>query len=187
MGVHVDLVGRRFGMLTVIRYLGASRWECLCECGGASTPVTGALTSGNSKSCGCRKRNALGESTTKHGRAGTKLHRIWKGMKSRCYNPNSPRYADYGGRGITVCDRWRESFENFYADMGDPPPGATLDRKDNGKGYSPSNCRWSTRAEQNLNKRNTVYVNGVPLKTLAKQRGVSYSTLYYRLTHGLEV
>ena len=186
MGKWKDLSGQRFGMLTVVEYLGESKWLCTCDCGGATRTGTGHLQSGNSKSCGCRKRAVLGESTTKHGMAGTRTHYVWKGMLTRCRNPNSPRYADYGGRGITVCERWL-SFENFLADMGQRPAGLTLDRIDNDGPYSPDNCRWVSRSAQNLNKRNTVRVNGVPLKTIAVERGVSYHTLYDRLVHGREV
>lgn len=110
------------------------------------------MKTGNTTSCGCRKKSVLGISTTKHGKAGTRTHRIWKAMRSRCNNPNIPRYKDYGGRGITVCKRW-DKFENFLADMGEAPDGHSIDRINNNKGYSPSNCKWSTPTEQNRNQR----------------------------------
>lgn len=181
-----NIVGKRFGLLTVQAYVGGSKWDCLCDCGGTSVVTTGRLNSGNTKSCGCRKAAVLGESTTKHGRTGTRVYRIWKGMKSRCLNTNTPRYKDYGGRGIQVCGRWL-SFENFYADMGDPPAGTSLDRIDNDGPYSPDNCRWATTREQNLNRKKIVRINGVPLVELAEARGVSYHTLYGRYIHGKEV
>lgn len=182
-----DLTGVRFGLLVATKYLGGSRWLCVCDCGGTSTPTSGALGIGNSASCGCRKRAVLGESTTKHGMVGSPEYEIWASIKQRCTNPRSKRYKDYGSRGITLCDRWLESFENFYADMGPRPEGLTLDRIDNDKGYSPDNCRWVSYAEQNLNKRNTIRIDGVPLRAIAKAKGCSYHTLYYRHTHGIPI
>jgi hypothetical protein len=186
MGAWRNIVGHKFGLLRVVAYAGESKWNCVCDCGGASVVTTGRLRSGNTKSCGCRKAAVLGESTTKHGRAGTKVHRIWRGMKTRCLNANTPRYKDYGGRGITMCARWM-SFENFYADMGDCPPGKSLDRIDNDGPYAPENCRWATPREQNTNRKNTIRIGGVPLVQMASDRGVSYHTLYDRYIHGRQV
>ena len=160
MGARLQLIGRRFGLLTVVTSVytttGAPAWECKCDCGGVSVVTSGRLTSGNTKSCGCRKRAVLGESTTKHGhsrKAGlTRTYRIWRGMKTRCENTKSAVYARYGGRGITVCERWQR-YENFVADMGECPDGLTLDRIDNNGGYEPGNCRWASYKDQSRNQR----------------------------------
>lgn len=177
MGQWKNLVGLRFGLLTVTSYEGSSYWSCLCDCGNTSITGTSHLRSGNTKSCGCRKRAVLGESTTKHGKAGTRVHRIWKAMRNRCNNPNTPRHKDYGAIGITVCPRW-DQFENFYSDMGEPPPKHSIDRIDNSKGYNPSNCRWATTEDQNMNRRNSVCIDGVPLVYWSLLMGVPYTSAH---------
>jgi hypothetical protein len=187
-----DISGRRFGMLRVVRLAQRTPvlWECVCDCGGRSLVGVGPLHSGNTKSCGCRRREVLGESTTKHGLAGTRVHRIWKAMRTRCTNPNVPQYKDYGGRGITVCKHW-DSFENFLADMGHPPDGHSIDRRDNNAGYSPENCYWATRLEQNRNARScinlTVRGKTQCLAAWAKESGVSKEALKQRLVRGWDV
>ena len=179
MGIFVDHTNSRFGKLVVESYLGSQTWLCYCDCGSSTKVKSGHLVSGNTKSCGCRKRSVLGESTTRHGMAGTRVHRIWKAMLSRCNNRNHPRFADYGGRGIKVCERWHD-FAKFYEDMGDPPDKASIDRKDNDGDYTLHNCRWSSATEQNNNRRNSIYIDGVPLKKWAADNSLPYSTAYYR-------
>lgn len=152
MGTWVDITGKKFGYLTAKTYVGGSYWACVCDCGNTANVTMYRMKSGNTTSCGCRKRSVLGISTTKHGMAGTRTHRIWKAMRSRCNNPNTPRHKDYGGRGIRVCKRWEE-FKNFLSDMGECPDGMSIDRIDNDRGYSPSNCKWSTAKQQNSNQR----------------------------------
>lgn len=151
-----DLSDQQFGKLTVLTRTqsdkhGNARWLCRCECGTEKAVATPELVRGKTKSCGCsqgkKPQTAYGK------RHGTRLYDAWRNMKGRCYKPSRPDYVNYGGRGITVCQRWLDDFEAFAADMGEPPKEMSLDRIDNDKNYEPANCRWATRAEQNSNQR----------------------------------
>lgn len=182
MPAPIDISGKRFGRLLTRNRLPGGIWECVCDCGMAARVTTNRLRSGNTTSCGCRKRSVLGESTTRHGMAGTRTHRIWKAMKTRCLNKNAPRHKDYAH--LSVCRRWLK-FENFLADMGVCPDGFSLERKDNTKGYTPSNCRWALPHDQNVNKKNSLHVDGLPLRDWALLVGVSYWTAYNWHHNGL--
>lgn len=118
---------------------------------------------------------------------GTKIYGVWCGMRRRCYNKNEVAYPNYGGRGITVCGAWKK-FSKFYADMGNIPPGMTLDRIDNDMGYSPENCRWADRGEQSRNRRNNIIVTlegeTHSLMEWAAKYGVAYKTVHQRLRYG---
>jgi hypothetical protein len=153
-----DLAGLRFGRLFVIglAIMGArgSIWECQCDCGLLVQKSVSVLLGGVAKSCGCLRRDYTRSRSLTHGQSETKLYSIYLNMKNRCYNQNVPAYKDYGGRGISVCQRWLESFQNFADDVGQPPPGLTLDRYPNNDGnYEPGNVRWATRSQQAFNRR----------------------------------
>ena len=153
-----DLTGRKFQRVEVLRHVGSdpqrrALWECKCDCGKIWTVRGTELRNGNVTSCGCMSADRM----RTHGMEGTKIYNVWASMKARCQNPKHQAYGNYGGRGITVCERWQE-FENFYADMGEPPPSdkrLTLERIDNESGYCPGNCKWATYAEQLKNRRNS--------------------------------
>jgi hypothetical protein len=152
--------GERYGRLVVTaqRNPGEPRVQARCDCGNShSLPLT---QWGKTKSCGCLRTEQLVARSTTHGHARTSIYATWGDMINRCTNSTHPRWASYGGRGITVCDRWRK-FENFLADMGERPAGMTLDRIDNDRGYEPDNCRWADLSTQARNRRPSAYAGSV--------------------------
>jgi hypothetical protein len=158
----LNVVGERFGRLLVTGdapNAGRRRvCACLCECGGAVNVKLEYLRDGSTRSCGCLKTEDLRERHKTHGHAGdgrmSPTYKSYRKMVERCTLKTADNYAYYGGRGIKVCERWLDSFENFLADMGERPDGKTLDRYPNGDGnYEPGNCRWATKSEQAFNRR----------------------------------
>lgn len=151
----IDLTGQVFGRLTVLSRVpatGQARWLCRCECGSERSYLGYELRAGRTSSCGCYRAALAKELTKSHGMTRTPTYFAWANMRNRCYRPEVRGFARYGGKGITVCDRWRFSFTNFLADMGERPDGHQLDRIDPTGNYSPDNCRWVDLETQANNK-----------------------------------
>lgn len=189
-----DLTGQKFGTQTVLG-LSAERnrqgkplWIVECECGRIHAVVARDLK--RSKSCGCLTGRIISESRKTHGMTDHPAYGVWHSMVQRCTEPTHQAWKNYGGRGITVCERWLHSFENFWADMGPTyERGLDLDRRDNEAGYSPENCRWVTRKVNNRNKRDSRYVETslgkMTVAELSEKTGIGVTTLHYRLNHGV--
>lgn len=159
----INLTGKKFGRWTVIRKSEIQttaniQWSCVCECGKVGSVQSNQLIMRRSRSCGCLRREVTASRSKTHGnrlgRRSTPEYTSWQGMKDRCHNPKQKRFKDYGARGITVCDRWRNDFAAFLEDMGPKPsPDLSLDRINNDGNYEPGNCRWATPKEQANNAR----------------------------------
>lgn len=191
------LAGDRFGRLIIVDGIATRRkrekyFNTLCDCGNNKVVAKGSLMSGRSTSCGCFCKEQTSARHTTHGKSNQPIYAIWNMMVQRCTLPTNKAYEHYGGRGIMVCDRWR-TFENFYADMGDPPfAGAQVDREDNDKGYSPDNCKWASRQEQQQNTTKSVVYDfegqRLSVSQIAKITGINVSTLRTRLyTYGMSI
>lgn len=133
--------------------------KCICDCGQEMIATYYDVKAGKTQSCGCKKWDTIKKANTIHGLCESKEFHAWNALKGRCYNKNNNRYKNYGARGITVCDRWLESFQNFITDMGEAPSKRhSIERKDNNKNYEPGNCRWATVVEQSNNRTTNVMI-----------------------------
>lgn len=197
MGKLKDLTNKKFGLLTVIEMTdkrghgGSVIWKCKCECG-AFAYIEGSRLKQH-KSCGClckARSDDFGNRMSKHSESKSRLYRIWNNMKSRCYNNNDQRYYDYGGRGITVCDEWRNNYINFanWAKENGYNDKLSIDRINNNGNYEPQNCKWSTNQEQAINKRSnkllTYQGRTMTMKEWAKELNMPYGCLQTRLLRG---
>jgi hypothetical protein len=183
----LDLTGKSFGRLIVLSANGSlsgrRRWLCRCECG-TEKLYSASYLANDARSCGCWHREETVARLTTHGMTGTPLFSVWKGMLSRCRNPNGKPFKNYGGRGIVVCERW-QTFENFYDDMASTyQDGMTIEREDNDGPYSSDNCIWATRTAQSRNRRSCYYVESpwgrITLSEAAAHVGISFCAMKMR-------
>lgn len=181
MPKFTDISGSQFGAWSVMRLAarkrGGSVYECHCKCGTIRLVHRSNLIAGKTQSCGCEKANRVAEKRTTHGHSrsvnkrASKVYNCWSSMLTRCFNPKSAAYAQYGGRGITVCERWK-SFENFLADMGEPCAWQSLDRIDVNGNYEPDNCRWASDKQQARNTTRTKFTEQMVADIRAGKIGV---------------
>lgn len=194
MKPKIDLIGKKFGKLTVVKFLGRLNKTpsdphnyvlCKCLCGNDKITRVSRVLSGGARSCGClviESAKKLSIVNTKHGKCGTTEYTTWRCIKDRCYNENNGEYFRYGGRGIRMSERWRYDFNKFFKDMGEKPtPQHSIDRIDNTKGYNKANCRWATKKEQSFNRAVTLptYTYKV-IEDIQKQNNISFRTAYLR-------
>jgi hypothetical protein len=192
-----QLINNRFGRLTAVEYIPGThdvraRYKCLCDCGNVTSVRVSHLTGGLIESCGCLQKERASASSATHRRSQTPEWRAWSNMKRRCYTKSSSRYPRYGGRGIVVCDRWLNSFEAFYADMGPRPSSRhSLERIDNDAPYSPDNCKWALPVEQAANRSTSTHIffsgETLSLKEWSERTNIKRLTLYARLKSGWSI
>lgn len=194
MGTFKDLTGQRFGRLVAIRDVGVNKygkrlWLCQCDCGETKEVLSNSLHACRTLSCGCLQTETRVKNGTIHGLEYTYFSGIYRGIKKRCYNPNSKDYHRYGGRGIKMCDRWLADIRNFASDMGErTDKKMSIERNDNNGDYEPGNCRWATHKEQmnNTSKCHLFTIGGVT-KTItqwSEHFGITRSSMVYRIQRG---
>lgn len=190
----LDLKNQKFGRLRALNYEYSKHkkhyWKCECDCGNNVIVCASQLSSGKTKSCGCLRKEVAKQTAmqthTTHGLTRTKIYNIWSGIKKRCYKENYVHYKNYGGRGITVCEEWKNDFINFYnwAIENGYKDNLTIDRINVNGNYEPSNCRWITIKEQQNNKRNNIFLthNGTTksIYEWSKITGIKYCTIWWR-------
>lgn len=193
--LKANLAGRRFGRLVAIEDVGPARggnrlWRCQCDCGGEHNTASGLLVGGHTTSCGCLVKS--GDHKRQHGHAGvhakSRVYIAWLNMRQRCNNQNKPQFKDWGGRGITYDPHW-EVFENFLADMGEPPPGKSLDRRDNDGNYTKDNCHWASPRDQRLNSKRVSMIEWqgetLCVRDWERKLGLKRTQLTMRLRRGM--
>lgn len=193
----LDLTGQRFGRLVVeardLSYKKAAYWICKCDCGGSTTVQSTHLRSGATQSCGCLNSENVRKRRTSHGSSRSKLYRTWCSMKDRCYREKNKHYENYGGRGITVCQEWKESFEAFetWAMANGYRDDLTIERIDVNGNYEPSNCKWATNKEQQNNRRNNHFLTydgkTQTIAQWAEETGLDWMVIYDRFRNGWPV
>lgn len=193
MSKFKDVTGQKFGRLTALHRLhntkGKTKWLCICDCGNLKEVTLNLLQRGETKSCGCLHKEFMKKQFGTHGKTGTRLHRIWKNMHTRCYNKNISQYKDWGGRGIKICDEWKDNFQTFYdwSMSNGYNDKLSIDRIDNNGNYEPSNCRWATVKQQNRNSRQAKQItfNGEThcIKEWCEILGINYNTYWTRVTN----
>lgn len=189
-----DITGQKFNRLLVVSRAensksGKASWNCKCDCGNMVVVWGSNLRNGHTQSCGCLQRERTSEASTTHGKTHTKIHTVWKTMKQRCFCKNHHKFKDYGGRGITVCDEWKNDFQAFYDYVSELPhfgeEGYSIDRINNDGNYEPGNVKWSTLKEQARNRRTCryVYYNGefLTIAELSEKTGVPAKKLYSQI------
>lgn len=197
MTVRTDYTGQRFGRLVVIarseekNHRGRTVWRCVCDCGGEKACEGQHLVRGSIASCGCladESRHRRPSPNRKHGLTHTTMWTIWKDMVRRCYDETDPAFSHYGGRGITVCERWRHDVAAFAGDMGARPPGMMIERVDNDRGYELGNCIWADAITQQNNRRNNHRITHagrtLTVAQWAREVGMQASTLIKRIEGG---
>lgn len=189
MGQFIDLTGQRFGRLRVLSIAGKNKhsqllWRCECDCGEECVSLGFVMRRGEKQSCGCLQREAIASVNLSHGMAGMPIYAVYRAMMQRCYGQNSHAYDRYGARGIKVCEKW-QTFEGFYADMGDKPDGMSLERKDNNGDYCPENAVWAGwKAQANNRRSNRMLEYRGKKQTMtqwAEEFGLKPQTLWARL------
>ena len=189
---QLNLTGKRFGKLVAIKTTGKTKngaylWQCKCDCGNEIIANVGNLKNGHTKSCGCLRVDRCKTNFTKHGLEHTRLYGIWSDMRLRCYDEKNIAYHRYGGRGITICDEWKNDVKAFYdwATANGYKDSLTIERIDNDGNYCPENCRWATVKEQASNRRSNILVthNGKTqtMKEWAHEVGIPYKAVWARM------